>query len=49
LKALIDLLIEAGDARQAAKHSILEFEGSAAHLANDEDPQAYLERMRGMG
>jgi hypothetical protein len=28
-------------------HSILEFEGIAAHLADDEDPQHYVNRLRG--
>jgi hypothetical protein len=28
-------------------HDILEFEGIAAHLADDEDPQAYVNRIRG--
>lgn len=27
-------------------HDILEFEGIAAHLADDEDPQAYVKRVR---
>jgi len=27
-------------------HDILEFEGIAAHLAGDEDPQAYVNRIR---
>ena len=27
-------------------HDILDFEGIAAHLADDEDPQAYVRRMR---
>ena len=27
-------------------HSILEFEGIAAHLADDEDPQDYVNRLR---
>ena len=27
-------------------HDILEFEGIAAHLADDEDPQAYVNRIR---
>lgn len=27
-------------------HDILEFEGIAAHLADEEDPQAYVNRIR---
>jgi hypothetical protein len=27
-------------------HDILEFDGIAAHLADDEDPQAYVNRIR---
>ena len=27
-------------------HDILEFEGIAAHLTDDEDPQAYVNRIR---
>ena len=27
-------------------HDILEFEGIASHLADDEDPQAYVNRLR---
>lgn len=27
-------------------HDILEFEGIAAHLVDDEDPQAYVNRIR---
>lgn len=27
-------------------HSILEFEGIAAHLADDDDPQDYVNRLR---
>lgn len=27
-------------------HNILEFEGIAAHLADDEDPQTYVNRLR---
>ena len=42
VKQLIDLL----DEPEAKSHSILEFEGIAAHLADDEDPQEYVNRMR---
>lgn len=45
-KALVDMLAEPEDSSAALKRSILEFEGIAAHLADDEDPQAYLKRMR---
>lgn len=45
-KALVDMLTEPDDALITPKRSILEFEGVAAHLADDEDPQAYLRRMR---
>lgn len=35
------------DTRAAGQtHDILEFEGIAAHLADDEDPQAYVNRIR---
>jgi hypothetical protein len=45
LRALVDMLPE-GDEPAPKKHSILEYEGIAAHLADDEDPQAYLKRLR---
>lgn len=28
------------------EHSLLDFRGIAAHLADDEDPQAYISRLR---
>jgi hypothetical protein len=41
---IVDSLTEGeGDYKS---HSILEFEGIAAHLADDEDPQAYVNRLR---
>ena len=44
LKRLVDIVAQSGSLRQ--KHSILEYEGIAAHLADDEDPQDYLRRLR---
>ena len=46
-KELANLLIDSLDVRTDIQlHSILEFEGVAAHLADDEDPQSYVERIR---
>jgi hypothetical protein len=46
-KELAKLLIDSLDVPEAESlHDILEFEGIAAHLADDEDPQAYINRMR---
>jgi len=46
-KALIKLLIDSLELPDdEALHDILEFEGMAAHLADDEDPQDYINRMR---
>ena len=33
-------------AKDHQKHDILEFAGIAAHLSDDEDPQAYVNRLR---
>ena len=44
LKQLVDIVAEPVAAPQ--KRSILEFEGIAAHLADEEDPQDYLRRLR---
>ncbi len=41
---LVDLLTEHQD--EEPPHSILEFEGIAAHLADHEDPQDYVNRLR---
>ncbi len=43
-KELAKLLIDSLEMPSA--HSILEFEGMAAHLADDDDPQAGVNRMR---
>ena len=46
-KELMKLLIDTLDMSAFEnKHSILEFEGVAAHLADNEDPQDYINRMR---
>jgi hypothetical protein len=45
MRALVEMLPE-DDESGPKKHSILEYEGIAAHLADDEDPQAYLKRLR---
>jgi hypothetical protein len=42
LKLLVDIVTES----PRKKRSILEFEGIAAHLADDEDPQDYVRRIR---
>lgn len=44
LKQLVDLVAAPTQARK--KRTILEFEVIAAHLADDEDPQDYLMRLR---
>jgi hypothetical protein len=44
IKGLVDIVNE--PAEPPKKHSILEFEGIAAHLADAEDPQDYLKRLR---
>lgn len=43
LKMLVDMVTEP---KQVKQRSILEFEGIAAHLADDEDPQDYVRRLR---
>jgi hypothetical protein len=45
-KALIKLLLDLLDETESRTHNILEFEGIAAHLVDDEDPQDYIHRMR---
>ena len=45
-KVLVKQLIHLLDEPETKTHSILEFEGIAAHLADDEDPQDYINRMR---
>ncbi|MGB1286971.1 MAG: hypothetical protein ACPG7F_10590 [Aggregatilineales bacterium] len=35
-----------GTVRKKKKHSILEFEGIGKHLADGEDPQDYVNRLR---
>ena len=46
-KELVKLLVDTIDVPVPANtHSILEFEGIAAHLADDEDPQDYVNRLR---
>lgn len=45
IKLLVDSLTDAQE-EVAKSHSIAEFAGIAAHLADDEDPQAYINRLR---
>jgi len=45
-KALIMAIVETLAEPARKKRSILEFEGIAAHLADDEDPQDYVNRIR---
>lgn len=45
-KALVKQLIDLLDEPVTKTHDILEFEGMAAHLADDEDPQETIHRMR---
>ena len=46
-KELVKLLVDSLDAPIIEHdHNILEFEGVAAHLADEEDPQEYVNRMR---
>ena len=45
-KLLAIQLIEGLEQPEGKKHNILEFAGIAAHLADDEDPQAYVKRLR---
>jgi hypothetical protein len=44
LKRLIDLLAQ--PTVEHRQRSILEFAGIAVHLTDEEDPQAYLKRLR---
>jgi hypothetical protein len=44
---LIQKLVTMGDELQSPKtYSLLEFEGIASHLADDEDPQTYVNKLR---
>jgi hypothetical protein len=46
-KELVKILVDTLDTPTSEpQHSILEFEGIAAHLADEEDPQAYINRIR---
>jgi hypothetical protein len=47
-KRLISLIVDTltENARPPHTHDILEFEGIAAHIADDEDPQQRINRMR---
>jgi len=45
-KALIMAIVDTLAEPTPKKRSILEFEGIAAHLADDEDPQDYINRIR---
>lgn len=46
-KQLVKLLVDTLDAAPTEPlHDIAEFEGIAAHLADDEDPQDYVNRLR---
>mgnify|MGYP000885667483 CR=1 FL=1 len=45
IKALVDILNEP-EAEKPKKRNIKEFAGIAAHLANEEDPQDYVKRVR---
>jgi hypothetical protein len=44
VRRLLSLPTDTPAARQM--HDILEFQGIAAHFADDEDPQAYVNRIR---
>ncbi|MEO8397858.1 MAG: hypothetical protein ABI700_33000 [Chloroflexota bacterium] len=47
IKLLMRALIDMMPANAASKkRSIFEFEGIATHLADEEDPQEYLKRLR---
>ena len=46
LKQLMKVLIDMMPPAEVKQHSILEFEGIAAHLADEEDPQEYMKRLR---
>ena len=45
-KELMKRLVDTLDEPETKKHSIREFAGIAAHLADDEDPQDYVNRIR---
>jgi hypothetical protein len=45
IKALVDIINEP-EAEKPKKHNIMEFAGIAAHLADAEDPQDYMKRLR---
>jgi len=45
IKALVDIVNEPETAAPK-KRNIMEFLGIAAHLADDEDPQDYVKRLR---
>ncbi len=45
IKALVDIVNEP-EAAPPKKRNIMEFAGIAAHLADDEDPQDYVRRLR---
>lgn len=45
IKALVDIVNEP-KAAPPKKRNIMEFVGMAAHLADDEDPQDYIKRLR---
>jgi hypothetical protein len=45
-KKLLILLVNSLTESPHQKRGILEFEGIAAHLADDEDPQDYVRRIR---
>ena len=45
IKALVDIVNEPS-AKEPKKHNIMDFEGIAAHLADEVDPQDYLRRLR---
>ena len=46
IKALVDMINEPEQAEKPKKRNIMEFAGIAAHLADAEDPQAYVRRLR---
>ena len=43
---LVDIINDMLNKEKVGKRSILDFRGIAAHLADDEDPQAYISRLR---
>jgi hypothetical protein len=46
IKALVDIVNEPEEAEKPKKRNIMEFAGIAAHLADEEDPQDYIKRLR---